>query len=103
MARHRGELRRAAVQGLAGLGLTREPAANRHQASKLCGAAIRLSNHSVHRPSRGPRAVKSAGKINKAPAAAIAAADGAGAASLMDGESAPPPQKKGRHEEGGSK
>ena len=66
---------------------------------QLADATVRLSDHSVHRP----RAVKSAGKINKAPAAAIAAADGAGAASLMDGESAPPPQKKGRHEESGSK
>ena len=44
---------------------------------ELCDAAIRLSDHSVHRP----RAVKSAGKIHKAPAAAAAAADGAGAAS----------------------
>ena len=51
--------------------------------------------HCVHRP----RAVKSAGKIHKAPAASAAAADGAGAAE--DGESdAPvlPPQKKARHE-----
>ena len=42
-------------------------------------AAVRLSDHSVHRP----RAVKSAGKIHKAPAAmaaTAAAADGAGAA-----------------------
>jgi hypothetical protein len=45
----------------------------------LNGAAIRLTDHSVHRP----RAVKSAGKIHKAPAAPAsdAAADGAGAAS----------------------
>ena len=43
---------------------------------QLGSAATRLSDHSVHRP----RAVKSAGNINKAPAAATAAADGAGAA-----------------------
>ena len=45
---------------------------------QLYGAAVRLSDYSVHRP----RAVKSAGNINKAPAAASAsaAADGAGAA-----------------------
>ena len=67
---------------------------------QLVGAAIRLSDHSVHRP----RAVKSAGKINKAPAAAYgAAADGACAASDEHDESVPPPQKKARHEEGGSK
>ena len=69
---------------------------------ELYGAAIRLSDHSVHRP----RAVKSAGKISKAPAAsasAAAAADGAGATSDEHDESASPPQKKGRHEEGGSK
>jgi hypothetical protein len=68
----------------------------------LYGADVRLSDHSVHRP----RAVKSAGKISKAPAAAAsayAAADGAGAASDEHGESVPPPQKKARHEEGGSK
>ena len=42
----------------------------------LYGADVRLSDHSVHRP----RAVKSAGKIYKAPAASSAAcADGAGA------------------------
>ena len=64
-------------------------------------AAIRLSDHSVHRP----RAVKSAGKISKAPAvaASVASADGAGAASNEHDESASPPQKKARHEEGGSK
>ena len=51
-----------------------------------------------------PRAVKSAGKINKAPAAAsTAAADGAGAAVGENDESVPLPQKKARHEEGGSK
>jgi hypothetical protein len=68
----------------------------------LWDAATRLSDHSVHRP----RAVKSAGKISKAPAAAAsaaAAADGAGAAVGSDDESVPPPQKKTRHEEGGSK
>jgi hypothetical protein len=68
----------------------------------LGSAAARLSDHSVHRP----RAVKSAGKIHKAPAAATAAAaaDGAGAAENgEDGESVLPPQKKARHEEGGSK
>ena len=66
----------------------------------LGSAATRLSDHSVHRP----RAVKSAGKINKAPAAAAsaAAADGAGAASDEHDESIAPPQKKARHEEGGS-
>ena len=67
-------------------------------------AAIRLSDHSVHRP----RAVKSAGKIHQAPAAAAsaaaaAAADGAGAASDEHDESVPPPQQKARHEEGSSK
>jgi hypothetical protein len=42
----------------------------------LYNAAVRLVDHSVHRP----RAVKSAGKIHKAPAASSAAcADGAGA------------------------
>jgi hypothetical protein len=69
---------------------------------QLANAAIRLSDHSVHRP----RAVKSAGKISKAPAAAAssaAAADGAGAASDEHDEFVPPPQKKARHEEGGSK
>jgi hypothetical protein len=69
---------------------------------QLWNAAVRLSDHSVHRP----RAVKSAGKISKAPAAAAsaaAAADGAGAAVGSDDESVPPPQKKTRHEEGGSK
>jgi hypothetical protein len=67
---------------------------------QLWNADVRLSDHSVHRP----RAVKSAGKINKAPAAAAAcAADGAGAAVGSDDESVPPPQKKARHEEGGSK
>ena len=69
---------------------------------ELFGAAVRLSDHSVHRP----RAVKSAGKISKAPAAAAsvaAAAGGAGAASDEHDESVPPPQKKARHEEGGSK
>ena len=70
----------------------------------LEGAAVRLSDHRVNRP----RAVKSAGKIHKAPAAAsasaAAAADGAGAAvGGKDDESVPPPQKKARHEEGGSK
>ena len=68
----------------------------------LYGAAVRLIDHRVHRP----RAVKSAGKISKAPAAsaaAAAAADGAGAASDEHDESASPPQKKARHEEGGSK
>ena len=69
----------------------------------LGSAAARLSDHSVHRP----RAVKSAGKISKAPAAAVsadgAAADGADAASDEHDESVPPPQKKARHEEGGSK
>jgi hypothetical protein len=67
---------------------------------RLYGADARLSDHSVHRP----RAVKSAGNINKAPAAAAGAADGAGAAA--DGEvdeAVLPPQKKARHEEGGSK
>ena len=52
---------------------------------QLYGAAIRLSDHSVHRP----RAVKSAGKIN-----------GAGAAADGDNETAS--QKKATHEEGGS-
>jgi hypothetical protein len=68
---------------------------------QLFDAAVRLSDHSVHRP----RAVKSAGNINKAPAAAAsaAAAAGAGAASEVHDESVPPPQKKDRHEEGGSK
>ena len=68
----------------------------------LDSAAVRLTDHSVHRP----RAVKSAGKISKAPAAsasAAAAADGAGATSDQHDESASPPQKKARHEEGGSK
>jgi hypothetical protein len=67
----------------------------------LGSAAIRLSDHSVHRP----RAVKSAGKIHKAPAAPAsdAAADGAGAASDEHDDSVPPPQKKARQEEGGSK
>ena len=49
--------------------------------------------------------MKSAGKIHKAPAAAesaSAAADGAGAAADEAGESVPSPQKKARHEEGGS-
>ena len=64
-------------------------------------AHVRLIDHSVHRP----RAVKSAGKISKAPAAAAsaAAADGAGAASDEHDESVSPPQKKARHEGGGSK
>ena len=70
---------------------------------QLGSADVRLSDHSVHRP----RAVKSAGKISKAPAAAVsadgAAADGADAASDEHDESVPPPQKKARHEEGGSK
>jgi hypothetical protein len=69
---------------------------------QLRSADVRLSDHSVHRP----RAVKSAGKISKAPAAAAssaAAAGGAGAASDEHDESVPPPQKKARHEEGGSK
>ena len=69
---------------------------------RLDSAAIRLSDHSVHRP----RAVKSAGKISKAPAAAAssaAAAGGAGAASDEHDESVSPPQKKARHEECGSK
>jgi hypothetical protein len=68
---------------------------------RLDSAATRLSNHSVHRP----RAVKSAGKIHKAPAAAAAtaAADGAGAAAGEEDESVLPPQKKARHKEGGSK
>jgi len=66
----------------------------------LYGANVRLSDHSVHRP----RAVKSAGNINKAPAAATAAADGAGAAvGGNDDDSFLPPQKKARHEQGGSK
>ena len=66
---------------------------------ELANAADRLSDHSVHRP----RAVKSAGKIHQAPAAvAIAAPDGAGAASDGHGKSLPPAQKKARHEEGGS-
>jgi hypothetical protein len=48
--------------------------------------------------------VKSAGKINnKAPAASVAATDGAGAAVGGAGESISPQQKKARHEEGGSK
>ena len=56
----------------------------------MLSAAHRLSDHSVHRP----RAVKSAGKISKAPAASAAAsvADGAGAASDEHDESVPPPQ-----------
>ena len=54
-----------------------------------------MGDHSVHRP----RAVKSAGKINQDPAASY----GAGAASDEHDESVPPPQKKARHEEGGSK
>jgi hypothetical protein len=68
---------------------------------QLWDADVRLSDHSVHRP----RAVKSAGKIHKAPAAAssAAAAGGAGAASDEHDESVPPPQKKARHEEGSSK
>jgi hypothetical protein len=52
----------------------------------LRSAAPRLNNHSVHRP----RAVKSAGKIHKAPVAAAAdgaATDGAGAASDEHDES----------------
>ena len=52
----------------------------------LLNADVRLSDHSVHRP----RAVKSAGKIHKAPAAAAAdgaATDGAGAASDEHDES----------------
>ena len=68
---------------------------------QLYNAADRLSDHSVHRP----RAVKSAGKIHQAPAAAASAAsaaDGADAAADGAGESVPPPQKKARHEEGGS-
>jgi hypothetical protein len=67
---------------------------------QLYSAADRLSDHSVHRP----RAVKSAGKISKAPAASASAsaADGAGAASDEHGESVSPPQKKARHEECGS-
>ena len=71
----------------------------------LGSAAVRLSDHSVHRP----RAVKSAGKISKAPAASASAsaadgaADGAGAASDEHDESVSPPQKKVRHEEDGSK
>ena len=66
----------------------------------LLSADVRLSDHSVHRP----RAVKSAGKISKAPAAASAAAatDGAGAAVGGASESVSPPQKKARHDEGGS-
>ena len=51
----------------------------------LGSPADRLSDHSVHRP----RAVKSAGKIN-----------GAGAAADGDNETAS--QKKATHEEGGS-
>jgi hypothetical protein len=72
-----------------------------HCGTTALWAAIRLSDHSVHRP----RAVKSAGKIHKAPAAAAsaAAADGAGAVSDEHDESVSPPQKKARHEEGGSK
>ena len=70
---------------------------------QLCSADVRLSDHSVYRP----RAVKSAGKISKAPAASASAdaADGAGAgaAPYEHDESVPPPQKKARHEEGGSK
>jgi hypothetical protein len=62
----------------------------------------RLSDHCVHRP----KPTKSAGKTSKAPAAApaaAAAADGAGAgAGKSDDESAPPPQKKAKHEEAGS-
>ena len=71
----------------------------------LFSAAARLCDHSVHRP----RAVKSAGKISKAPAASAASAavadgaDGVGAASDEHDESVPPPQKKARHDEGGSK
>jgi hypothetical protein len=70
----------------------------------LGSAAVRLSDHSVHRP----RAVKSAGKIHKAPAAesaaaAAAAADATGAASGKHVECMPPPQKKALYEEDGSK
>ena len=68
----------------------------------LYNAATGLSGHSVHRP----RAVKSAGKINKAPAAASASADVADSTGTAVGsadEFVPPPQKKARHKEGGSK
>ena len=63
----------------------------------------RLSDHCVHRP----KPTKSAGKTSKAPAAASSAdavsADGAGAGAAVgkDEESAPPPQNKARHDEGG--
>ena len=70
-------------------------------------AGIRLSDHCVHRPRP---TTTSAGKTSKAPAAPAAAvaaaadgADGAGAAAGKDEESAPPAQKKVRHEGGGSK
>ena len=62
----------------------------------------RLSDHCVHRP----KPTKSAGKTIKAPAAAPAAAAaadgaGAGAAAGKDEESAAPPRKRARHDEGG--
>ena len=66
----------------------------------LNAANDRLSDHCVHRP----KPTKSAGKTSKAPAApaaAAASADGAGAAAGKDEESASPPQKKARHDEGG--
>ena len=66
----------------------------------LGDAAVRLTDHNVH----CPRGVKSAGKIHKGPAAGASAcaADGAGAAADEADESVPHPQKKARHEEGGS-
>jgi hypothetical protein len=60
----------------------------------------RLSDHCVHRP----KPTKSAGKTSKAPpapAVAAASADGAGAPETDESVSAPPPQKKARHDEGG--
>jgi hypothetical protein len=67
---------------------------------ELDGADL-LSDHRVDRP----RATKSAGMKRKPAShpAPAPAGDGAGAAVGGDDESVPPPQKKARHKEGGSK
>ena len=57
----------------------------------------RLSDHRVNRP----RPVKGAGMKKSLAPSAAPASDGAGAAAVDVDKSAPPPQKKARHEEGG--
>jgi hypothetical protein len=60
----------------------------------------RLSDHRVNRP----RPVKGAGMKKSLAPSAAPASDGAGAAAVDVDKSAPPPQKKARHDEaGGSK